>query len=81
MQHGGGMFVRKFCDYNFYNYKISDKILVWGKKNLNKKKFISLFNTIQTGKKFIVKKDAENILINQVMPYKYLTNLASDLFL
>ena len=78
IQHGGGLFVRKFCDYNYYNHTNCDKIISWGTKNLDKKKFISLFNITQFNRKFKVKESAENILIPQVMPYKYVTSLASD---
>jgi putative transferase (TIGR04331 family) len=78
IQHGGGLFVRKFCDYNYYNHTNSDKIISWGSKNLDKKKFISLFNITQFNRKFKIKESAENILIPQFMPYKYVTSLASD---
>ena len=67
-QHGS-QFILKYCTYDFYAIRTSDKILTWGSKIGNGKNFLSFGNLKTISKKIKVKRK-KFISIIQDMPTK-----------
>ena len=67
-QHGS-QFILKYCTYDFYAIRTSDKILTWGSKIGNGKNFLSFGNLKTISKKIKVKRK-KFISIMQDMPTK-----------
>ena len=63
-QHGT-QFLFKFCTFDYYYKKISDRVLSWGDKIGDKKKFFPFANIKNISKKIEIKKDKYLFLIQE----------------